>query len=253
LKYEIMGYNRENIYAPNVFRWASKQDVCDTPFFIITNEMFELEKYLSLKYPKFEVEKDENNEKWMFNARHQCIMDTRRYEYPYCVYNTPKGIRKALDVGGGGSTFGYYMSERINEYHVMDIDDSVRKDLERMKDITGRFNNIEYTYGSVLNIPYPDNSFDCVYCISVLEHVEGKSNMLLRAFREMVRVVKPGMPVIVTLDVRLTPSKFVDIDDISYVAGVIKIPVDPVNLSEMILKTIEDKNTFGVSAIKLVK
>ncbi|MFQ5462769.1 MAG: class I SAM-dependent methyltransferase [Phycisphaerae bacterium] len=42
--------------------------------------------------------------------------------------------------------------------------------------------------GSVLEIPYPDGSFDAVFCLSVLDHIADRE----RGFRELARVLKPG-------------------------------------------------------------
>lgn len=42
--------------------------------------------------------------------------------------------------------------------------------------------------GSVLDIPYDDNSFDAVFCLSVIDHLADRD----RAFAELARVLKPG-------------------------------------------------------------
>ena len=45
-------------------------------------------------------------------------------------------------------------------------------------------------------LPYPDNSFDAAYTVSVLEHIPGEGDG--EALRELVRVVRPGGVVVVT-------------------------------------------------------
>ncbi|MHC5111192.1 MAG: class I SAM-dependent methyltransferase [Planctomycetota bacterium] len=42
--------------------------------------------------------------------------------------------------------------------------------------------------GSVLEIPYADNTFDAVICLSVLDHIADRE----KGFRELARVLKPG-------------------------------------------------------------
>lgn len=46
-------------------------------------------------------------------------------------------------------------------------------------------------------LSYPDDSFDAVYSVSVLEHIPDRGDTA--AIRELVRVVKPGGPVVVTV------------------------------------------------------
>lgn len=48
--------------------------------------------------------------------------------------------------------------------------------------------------GNVLDMPYPDNQFDTVLLISILEHL--KPDELDRAFQEIHRVIKPGGQVV---------------------------------------------------------
>ena len=40
----------------------------------------------------------------------------------------------------------------------------------------------------ILNLPFPDNEFDIVFCNHVLEHIEDDS----KAMKELFRVMKPG-------------------------------------------------------------
>ena len=48
--------------------------------------------------------------------------------------------------------------------------------------------------GNILNMPYPDNYFDSVLLVSILEHI--KPDEQLTAFREIKRVLKSGGQVI---------------------------------------------------------
>lgn len=42
--------------------------------------------------------------------------------------------------------------------------------------------------GSVLDIPYPDHSFDAVFCLAVLDHIADRE----KGFGELARVLRPG-------------------------------------------------------------
>jgi ubiquinone/menaquinone biosynthesis C-methylase UbiE len=94
---------------------------------------------------------------------------------------------KALDIGTGSGIFLKQLLKHAN--HVVGIDihetyNGVYQMLERERIDTKR---IELRQASILNIPYPDSSFDLVVCISVLEHFADPVPPLA----EIERVLKP--------------------------------------------------------------
>ncbi|MCP4649297.1 MAG: class I SAM-dependent methyltransferase [PVC group bacterium] len=92
--------------------------------------------------------------------------------------------KRLLDVGFGGGTFFPELSTRCEELFGIDVHpeiETVKKMLEK-EDIKADISN-----GSILNIAHPDGFFDCVVCMSVLEHLEGET--LKNAVREMSRVL----------------------------------------------------------------
>ncbi|MCX7847973.1 MAG: class I SAM-dependent methyltransferase [bacterium] len=56
---------------------------------------------------------------------------------------------------------------------------------------------VEIKYGLVTEIPYGDEEFDGVICIEVLRYLDRGDN--LQAYKEMLRVTKPGGRIIVSL------------------------------------------------------
>lgn len=66
--------------------------------------------------------------------------------------------------------------------------------------------NINYVIGDFTNMPFDDNSFDIVSCVSVIEHMPRDTQLV--GIKEMARVVKPGGKLIITYDnyVDLTES-----------------------------------------------
>jgi len=70
---------------------------------------------------------------------------------------------------------------------------------------------VRYEVGDAVDLDFPDNTFDRVYCISVLEHLEEETrdgkpfnaherNLDVIAIQEMLRVLKPGGFLAITLD-----------------------------------------------------
>lgn len=135
----------------------------------------------------------------------------RAWEYPWAVLNSDISPgRKVLDVGSGHSLFPLYVAWRgINV-------DSVDNDAQQTEMLAPALAGIlgvkvKQTIGDAVSLPASDDTYDCVFCISVLEHLEEEvvkevpvnrhARRLDRlAVREFLRVVKPGGRVVLTLD-----------------------------------------------------
>ena len=92
-----------------------------------------------------------------------------------------------LDAGSGSGRATHSMLA-LGADRVCSIDAGegcVRNTLERNREFADR---LEVKLASVLEIPYPDESFDFVFCDGVLHHTTGPE----RGFSELVRVLKPG-------------------------------------------------------------
>lgn len=57
-------------------------------------------------------------------------------------------------------------------------------------------NGVCYEYGNIEQLNYPDESFDAVTCLSVLEHGVD----LQKFFSEMMRILKPGAHLLISVD-----------------------------------------------------
>lgn len=79
---------------------------------------------------------------------------------------------KVLDAGGGDGKYKSIINESATEYICLDIKEG---------------NNVDVV-GSVLDMPFQDNSFDTVVCNQVLEHIKEPEKL----FSESCRVLKPG-------------------------------------------------------------
>lgn len=117
---------------------------------------------------------------WPFLGR----MYRRRVEL--CLAECLPGQR-VLEVGfGSGLTF-LNLAELYDEIHGIDLTAPVEKvtDLFHTQGV-----NVHLRNGDVLNLPYPDNYFDTVLLISILEHIKPEEQD--QACREIARVLKPG-------------------------------------------------------------
>jgi ubiquinone/menaquinone biosynthesis C-methylase UbiE len=105
--------------------------------------------------------------------------------------NECTGGERVLEIGfGSGVTFPA-LSRRYREIHGLDL----TADTARVHELFARRGiETQLKPGNVLDMPYPENHFDTVLLISILEHL--KVSEQERAFAEIRRVLKPGGQVI---------------------------------------------------------
>ncbi len=101
------------------------------------------------------------------------------------------GGERVLDVGFGSGVNFLNLHELYEEIHGLDL-------TARAAQIADKFQKLgihtDLRKGNVLRMPYPDNFFDTVLLVSILEHI--KPDEQLTAFREIKRVLKTGGQVI---------------------------------------------------------
>lgn len=135
----------------------------------------------------------------------------RRVEYPWAIFNAKlEKTMNILDVGSGISLFPVYLASK--GYHVTSIDpDTILMERLAPKLAELCHTKIQYDLGDVTNLEFKDNTFDRVFCISVIEHLEEeivdgnymnlhKKNLDVKAIGELLRVLKPGGLLILTFD-----------------------------------------------------
>jgi 2-polyprenyl-3-methyl-5-hydroxy-6-metoxy-1,4-benzoquinol methylase len=107
--------------------------------------------------------------------------------------STPAGGGRLLDVGcGTGDNLRYVMDPRL-ELHGIEYAESTSRMARRL---LGDKATIQRA--SATAIPYPDQHFDLIMCIEVLEHIEDDS----AAMKEIARVLRPGGKMVLSLPYR---------------------------------------------------
>ena len=106
------------------------------------------------------------------------------------LFDKPGG--RVLDVGcGPGVIVEALLAQGCSYYGVDPSAGMIREAKRHYHDRA----DITFSLGSATEIEYPDDHFEAVLCMGVLERVEDDD----RALAEMVRVIKPGGTLIVTL------------------------------------------------------
>lgn len=97
------------------------------------------------------------------------------------------GGERVLEVGFGTGLAFPNLHEMYREIHGIDL----TADIEAVRSVFEPMGiPLFLEKGNVLNMPYPDETFDTVLLISILEHLKPKE--LEQAFAEIKRVLKPG-------------------------------------------------------------
>lgn len=103
--------------------------------------------------------------------------------------------KKVLDMGCGTGEYAlWYASKGAEKVVGVDLSEGSLAVAQRRKE-EEQFNNVEFVKKDILNLDFPDNSFDYSFSVGVLHHTGDP----LRGFRHLARVTKPGGIVVVSL------------------------------------------------------
>lgn len=181
-------------------RWATQRCLTDEYYIFLTSELVEISKIVGA----------------FVGSIPQALHWSRQYEYPYAIMNSipsghPSRAFRILDCGAGVGPIQFYLA--MKGYEVYSLDLNLRA-LERVAlfESKKRLKTLHPTYGNILDLPFPNDYFDRVLNISVLEHivyyVEQDTDVILKGFvNELLRVLKPKGLVVLTFDVNMDPQK----------------------------------------------
>src|SRR5262249_2735004 len=104
----------------------------------------------------------------------------------------PPADGRILDVGCGSGALDRILAARLGTAARVDAIDLhsllFRGTPKLARELAREFGDrIGFTPGSALNLPFPEETFDCVFSVTVLEECDAN-----RAIAEMLRVARPG-------------------------------------------------------------
>jgi len=126
----------------------------------------------------------------------------RNIEFPITIkLLCPKKDERILDIGCGESILPSYISKNyeciITATDILDVEKIQRK-FFKTTNLMGLGNReFKFKINDATNLSFTDETFDSVYAVSSIEHIPNDGDS--RAFKEMVRVVKPGGKIVVTV------------------------------------------------------
>lgn len=125
-----------------------------------------------------------------FQVRDKGTEHSERRVREFIFAQTPKNPKRMLDVGCGKAWVAEMFSSIANEVISMDISfTNVEKALEKYP-----FENHSGIVADVLNLPFQENSFDCIIASEIIEHVVYPDQFI----KKLIRILKPGGVLLVT-------------------------------------------------------
>lgn len=175
----------------STFEWAAYPRLLEHNFFEWTKKLYDLEKVLQTPI--------QDSMHW-----------TRRFEYPWVLSKLyrdtalPHANRSYLDVGAGATALQFCLAQQKGWLVTsIDPDESAVQWVNRHN----RPGNIS-VLGGLPKLPFADQLFDTMICVSVLEHLS--KDQVLPSIRELLRVSRKE--VLITMDVALGNRHPVQVD-----------------------------------------
>ncbi len=117
----------------------------------------------------------------------------RLLEYAWVARRT-LATDSLLDVGSGESPFPARLARIVKEVAALDAVDRQQAHRTHMSRLGVRY---AWHQADARRLPFSDSGFDCVTCVSVLEHIRSPGDA--EAFRELARVCRPGGRILLTV------------------------------------------------------
>lgn len=130
-----------------------------------------------------------------------CRWPFRRLEYAFALdalisYLGPG--QSFLDAGSGATPLAHAIAAQGVAASACDGDARLIDELRRLRPETIYGTKVSYSAQDLTRTSYPDDSFDAIACISVLEHIPAPADQ--QALHELLRILKPGGLLVLTVD-----------------------------------------------------
>ena len=133
---------------------------------------------------------------------------SRRWEYPFATARVIQFAQqqnsdapfRVLDAGSGVTFFPYYLRKEVprSEITCFDSNSSYHPMFAAVNSGMGE-TKVKFQEGMLQKLPFANDTFDAVGCISVLEHTSNYGEIL----DEFARVLRPGSLLVLTFDLSL--------------------------------------------------
>jgi len=136
-----------------------------------------------------------------------CRWPFRKLEYSFAMdvlLNHLKPGSRYLDAGSGVTPFAHVFAERGVQAEACDGDGQMIERLRRLDPSRIYDSPVTYMGQDLTATTYPTATFDAVTCISVLEHIPAPYDQ--KAVKELVRILKPGGILVLTVDFTPPPA-----------------------------------------------
>jgi ubiquinone/menaquinone biosynthesis C-methylase UbiE len=133
------------------------------------------------------------------NLTAQNLVSRRRFAIEMIEAKLPKGS-KILDVGCGTGHLAAELARRGYETWGTDLSEGM------IQYAREHYNPDRFQAADIEKIPFPDNTFDGIVCLGVMEYLGSDEP----ALREMHRVLKPGGHAVITTPSSICPFFYMD-------------------------------------------
>jgi ubiquinone/menaquinone biosynthesis C-methylase UbiE len=130
-----------------------------------------------------------------------CRWPFRKLEYSFALEALLGHLRpgeRYLDAGSGVTPLAQALARSGVDAHACDGNERLIAALQQFAPERIYGVSVTYTAQDLTRLTYPDESFDAISCISVLEHIPAPLDQ--QALNELLRVLKPGGLLVVTVD-----------------------------------------------------
>jgi len=186
--------------------------------------------------------------KWVLDPLHQW---SRQWEYPFVFSEIEKYAAthnerpiEILDAGSGITFFPYFLKQTINSAALTCCDTDAALP-EMFRAINTRMgSDVEFLHKDIRDTGLGSNSFDVVYCVSVLEHTKNYDEIV----NEFVRILKNNGILIITFDVSLDGRSDIPVNEVKKLLTTLENYLSPTD-KDSIIKLLDEEKLFSPDII----